>query len=157
MRIWKQPSFRALRWYLNMCTPSRSNWYLLGWTIIWYGTIQWNFLTEVGVVAVLLMWSLCFLLLLRGEGGWKPTFTTSTIAFNETKWLGQTLREKKPPSLLKFITHFQAIKETKIIWKSKVFCFGFLKTFQILVLWPNAGTKTTQVLKFFMAQAHRSW
>lgn len=80
--------------------PSWSNWYLLGWTIIWYGTIQWNFLTEVGVVAVFLMGSLSFLLLLGGQGGWKPTFATSTIAFNETKWLGQTSRERKPPSLL---------------------------------------------------------
>jgi len=136
----------VLRRHLNTRTPSRSNGHLLGWTIIWYGTIQWNFLTEVGVVAVFLMWSLCLLLLLRGQGGWKPTFTTSTIAFNETKWLGQTLREKRDIITLK--NHhwdFQAIKATKITWKNRVFYFGFLKTFQILLLWPNAGKKMTKL------------
>lgn len=95
-----------------MRTPSRSNWYLLGWTIIWDGTIQGNFLAEVGVVAVFLMGSLCFLLLLRGQGGGKTTFTTATIALNETQRLGQTLREKKN-TVKTPRCYFQAIKETK--------------------------------------------
>lgn len=87
----------ALGWYWNTRTPSRGSRYLLGWTIIWDGTIQGNFLTEVGVVAVFLVGSLCFLLLLRGQGGGKATFTTATIAFNETQRLGQTSREQKKP------------------------------------------------------------
>lgn len=109
--------------------PSWSNWYLLGWTIIWYGTIQWNFLTEVGVVAVFLMGSLSFLLLLRGQGGWKPTFATSTIAFNETKWLGQTSRERKPPSLLNSSLLLPSQQRNKKSEKPEFFILVFWKYF----------------------------
>ena len=76
--VYAQPSDKA----------SSSEWLnqdLLGGTIIRNGTIQWNFFTEVGIVAILLMGSLGFLFFSRGKGSRKAPFAPPTITFNEPK------------------------------------------------------------------------
>lgn len=156
---WKQPSFLALRWYLNMCTHSFMEQLVLTWlddNLVWNDPVKFSHwgrsCSRTSHVVPLLSPPL------QGRGWLEAHLyhVHHSLQWDQVTW---TDLERKKATITVKIHHsyFQAIKETKIIWKSKVFCFGFLKTFQILVLWPNAGTKTTQVLKFFMAQAYRSW
>lgn len=80
-----------------------------------------------------------------------------SLRWDQVTW--RDLGRKKKATITVKIHHcyFQASRETKLIWNSRVFWFGFPKTFPVPVVWPNAGMKMTQVLKFFMAQTHCSW
>lgn len=129
-------------WSMRLISLNPARSYLLGWTIIWDGTIQWNFLTEVGIIAVFLMGSLCFLLLLRGKGGRKPTFTTPTITFNEAKWLRQTWGKTNQKSVLDEQIHCRFIKtiisttKHKFSWELGFFC-KILKFWLFSPLWDK--------------------